>query len=313
MAGIWIYAEYLEQARELLTIGRTLASAMNIPISVFMGHEDPQAAEIIELGADEVLVLPPLPPELAPESYIPLIATEAKQADPDIILLPADTRGWDMAPRIAARLEAGLCTNCTDIRYEGGRVVMERSAYGGAAIQTVTFTSRPAMATVPPRQYPPAAAIGPRRGRIRELPPPPPSPVRIVKRHEITKEVQDITEAKVIVAAGRGVEKKEDLVLVRDLARALGGEMAATRPLTEELHWLPAELCIGLSGVSVRPDLYMAVGVSGQVQHMTGVRNAKVIGAINRDENAPIFGLADLGIVGDLYEVVPKLINALKR
>jgi len=129
----------------------------------------------------------------------------------------------------------------------------------------------------------------------------------------VQREARDVTQARVVVSAGRGFEKKEDLALARALADALGGELGATRPLTEELHWLPENLCIGLSGVQVKPDLFLAVGVSGQIQHVTGFRNAKVIAAVNKDEKAPIFEVSDLGIVGDLYEVVPRLLDAIRK
>ncbi len=127
------------------------------------------------------------------------------------------------------------------------------------------------------------------------------------------KEAKDISEARVVVCVGRGMEKKEDLALARQFAEVVGGSIGCTRPIAEELHWLPEELCIGLSGVQVKPDLYFGIGVSGQVQHVTGIRNAKVIAAINKDENAPIFKAADFGIVGDLYDVMPKLIAELKK
>jgi electron transfer flavoprotein alpha subunit len=137
--------------------------------------------------------------------------------------------------------------------------------------------------------------------------------VKVLEKKVKERESKDITEARVIVCAGRGIEKNEDLTLIRQLAHALGGEIACTRPIAEEYHWLAEELCIGLSGVQVKPDLYLGLGVSGQVQHLTGIRNAKVIAAVNKDENAPIFKAADFGIVGDLYDVVPKLITELKK
>jgi electron transfer flavoprotein alpha subunit len=127
------------------------------------------------------------------------------------------------------------------------------------------------------------------------------------------RESKDIAESRVLICVGRGVEKKEDVALARQLADVLNGEVACTRPIAEEYHWLAEELCIGLSGVQVKPDLYLGLGVSGQVQHLTGIRNAKVIAAVNKDENAPIFKAADFGIVGDLYDVVPKLITELKK
>jgi electron transfer flavoprotein alpha subunit len=126
------------------------------------------------------------------------------------------------------------------------------------------------------------------------------------------RQAVDITEAKIIVCVGRGVEKKEDVELARELAQVLGGEVACSRPVAEELRWLPEEVYLGISGKKVKPDLYVGVGVSGQIQHVTGIRDSKVIFAINKDENAPIFEAADYGIVGDLYQVVPKLIQELK-
>jgi electron transfer flavoprotein alpha subunit len=123
----------------------------------------------------------------------------------------------------------------------------------------------------------------------------------------------DITAARVIVCAGRGIEKQEDLAMVRELADTLGAEIACTRPISEEKHWMTEESCIGLSAKEVKPALYIGVGVSGQIQHVVGIREAGVICAINSDENAPIFEAADYGIIGDLYKVVPALIAALKK
>ena len=137
--------------------------------------------------------------------------------------------------------------------------------------------------------------------------------VKVLERKVKTREAKDINEARVVVSVGRGIEKKEDLAIARELADVLGGEIGCTRPISEEMHWLPEELCIGLSGVQIKPDLYVGLGISGQIQHVTGIRNARVICAINKDENAPIFGVADFGIVGDLYSVVPKLIQELKK
>jgi electron transfer flavoprotein alpha subunit len=196
---------------------------------------------------------------------------------------------------------------------ESKTLIMERLAYGGAAVQKVTCTTRPVMATIPPKTFEPAAPEEGRQGQIRELPASPPSTVHVLEIIRKERETKDITEARVVVSVGRGIDKKEDIDIVRQLADALGGEIACTRPISEELHWLPEELCIGLSGVQVKPDLYLGVGVSGQVQHVTGIRKAKVIAAVNKDENAPIFKVADFGIVGDLYDVVPKLIAELKK
>jgi electron transfer flavoprotein alpha subunit len=190
---------------------------------------------------------------------------------------------------------------------------MERLAYGGAAVQQVSCPTRPVMVTIPPRTFAPAPADQGRSGEIRKLPLPPSTPVRVIARKIKERSSQDITEAKTVICVGRGMEKEEDINIARQLAELVGGEIGCTRPISEELHWLPDDLCIGLSGVQVKPDLYVGLGVSGQIQHVTGIRGARVICAVNKDENAPIFQAADLGIAGDLYDVTPKLIEELKK
>ncbi len=315
MPGIWIYAENREQTLELLNIGRQLAAKMETTVSAMLAGNHDAAPDYIAHGADEVLLLPPLAADQSQDAYLPVIVDAAKEAAPDVFLLAATARGKELAARIATSLNTGLCSSCIAMNYdESGKILeLERIAYGGAAIQKVTCLTRPVMATIPPRTFEPATTEAGRDGHVRELPAPPPSRVRVVERKGRTRETRDITEARVVVSVGRGFEKPEDLALARQLADALGGEIGCTRPISEENHWLPEELCIGLSGIQVKPDLYVGLGVSGQIQHVTGIRNAKVIAAVNKDENAPIFGVADFGIVGDLYDAAPKLIRELKR
>ena len=315
MAGIWIIAETREQALELLGAGRSLAPDMGAALTAVVRKEAGPPEDYIARGADEVLLLPELPPEAPFGAHLPVIEQEVKTASPDLILFISSARGKELAARLAARLGAGLCSGCTALAFDktSGSIRMERLAYGGAAIQKLTAAVKPVVVTVPPRTFEPVQSLDGRQGKTRELPAPPPSAVRILEKKPKEKVAKDITEARVIVCAGRGFDRKEDLALARELADAMGGELGATRPLTEEMHWLPEDLCIGLSGVQVKPDLYVGLGVSGQIQHMTGVRNAKLVCAVNRDENAPIFALCDFGIVGSLYEVVPKLIAELKK
>ena len=314
MPGVWIFAERKDLAQELLTIGRELAALAGVKVTAIVPDQGDQEDIYIAGGADEVVLLSPLGEDMSLDSWIPVIAAEAKKADPDLILLAATARGKDFAARLAARLETGLCSNCIALSQgEGGTVVMERLAYGGAAVQQVSCATRPVMATIPPRTFAPSPADQGRAGEIRKLPAPPSSPVRILARKMKERTSQDITEAKVVICVGRGMEKQEDIDMARQLASLLGGEIGCTRPISEELHWLPDDLCIGLSGVQVKPDLYLCLGVSGQIQHATGIRGTRVICAVNKDENAPIFQAADLGIVGNLYDVTPKLIEALKK
>lgn len=315
MAGIWIYAENREQTLELLNIGGRLAAKMGTTLTALLADRRAAAPDYIAHGADEVLLLPPPAADQSHDACLPVIVDAARKADPDVFLVAATARGKELAARMATRLETGLCSSCIALEYDEDRnfLEMERLAYGGAALQKMTCSQRPVMATIPPRTFAPAAAQDGREGSIRELPAPPPSPLMVLERKARTREIKDIGAAKVVIAVGRGFEKLEDLALARQLADALGGEIGCTRPISEENHWLPEELCIGLSGIQVKPDLYLGLGVSGQIQHVTGIRNAKVIAAVNKDENAPIFGVADLGIVGDLYDVAPKLIEELKK
>lgn len=315
MAGVWVFGENRELTLELLNIGRVLAVDLGSTLSTFLVGEREQAKDSISHGADEILFLPTLQEGQSLDAFAHVIAEEAAKVDPDILLFAASMRGKDLAARVAAKLDAGLCGGCVAIRYEKASKTFEaeRLAYGGAAVQKVAFTRRPAMAAIPPRTFEPAKEEIGREGKVRELPAAPLSTARVVEKKAKERKTTNLPDARVVVCAGRGFDKKEDLDLVAHLAQALGGEVGCTRPISEELHWLPEELCIGLSGISVKPELYIGLGVSGQIQHMTGIRGAKVVVAINKDENAPIFGSSDLGIVGNLYEVVPKILEELQK
>ncbi len=317
MSGIWIIAENHGATLELLNIGRQLAEKMNTGISVFLPTVRERASEYLAFGAREVVILAPLLEDAPFDSFIPLIADEAKIKDPDLILISLTARGKDLAARIAARLDTGLCSGCIALRFDQQRkeLIMGRLVYGGRALQEVICCSRPAMATIAPRTFDKAAPLEKplEQGVIRELAPSPVSKVKVLKKKPNVQETRDIFEARVVVCIGRGVEKSEHISLARELAKALDGEIGCTRPISEELRWLPESLCIRLSGIKVKPDLYLSLGVSGQIQHVIGIRNAKVIAAVNKEENAPIFRVADLGIVADLYEIVPKIIAELKR
>jgi len=315
MAGVWIFAENRGQTLELLNIGRDLASKMGTKLAAFLWQDRELTEEYISHGTDEVLLLPSLSEDQPLDAYIPVIAEEAQKEDPDIFLVAATMRGKEMAARIATRLNTGLCSDCIalNLNDESKMLEMERLAFGGAAVQKVICLTRPVMATIPLRTFEPAIEQGEREGQLRELPSPPPSSVKVLERKPKEREAKDITEAGVVVCVGRGIEKEEDMALARELADVLGGEIGCTRPISEEMHWLPEELCIGLSGVHVKPELYIGLGVSGQVQHVTGIRDAKVICAINKDKNAPIFDAADYGVTGNLYDVVPKLIEEFKK
>jgi electron transfer flavoprotein alpha subunit len=315
MAAIWVYAEKRDQTLELLNAGSGPAHALDATLVAF-APDRVSAGDYLDHGADEVLLLPPLAAGQPIEAYVDVFVSAAREADPDVFLVGATPRGKEIAARVAVRLGTGLCGGCIGFEFdeERQRLVMERLLYGGAAVQKVVCMTRPQMATIPPRTFDRAPA-GKRTGQgtMRELTSLPVSGATVISQKPRTREAVDITEAKTVVCVGRGVEKEEDLRLARELAGVLGGEVGCTRPMAEELHWLPEEVYLGISGKKIKPDLYVGVGVSGQIQHVTGIRDSKVVVAVNRDENAPIFEAADYGIVGDLYQVVPELVAELKR
>ncbi|MCE5336169.1 MAG: electron transfer flavoprotein subunit alpha/FixB family protein [Desulfobacteraceae bacterium] len=313
MAGIWVFAESREHTRELLGAGRELADRMGTTLGVFAQGAS-ASKEYIACGADEVFVLPVLGEDEPLEACVPVLADAVSAGDPDVIFIGATARGKTIAARLASRLKTGLCSCCSGFVYdEGDKLLrMERMVYGGAGIQTVVCETRPQMATIAPRTFAPAPEQEGRSGKVSELPVVPESGVKVLDRLPRQRGAVDVTRAKAIVCVGRGVEKAEDITLARDLADVLGAEVACSRPIAEELQWLPEDVYLGISGKRVKPELYVGVGVSGQIQHVTGIRDSRVIFAINRDENAPIFEAADFGIVGDLYQVVPKLIDEFK-
>lgn len=315
MAGIWIITEKKEQALELLSIGRCLGNKMNVSVAVLAIRDIESRRDYAAHGAHEVMLAKPLAADQSVDALLPVIADEVKKHKPDAILFPATFRCRDMAARLAVRLKTGLVSNCIGLAYDDSihSIIMSRLAYGGAAIQKVISLTGPVIATIMPGTFVACKPDSSTEAAHRDLPASPSSALKICELKERLHTTKDITEARVVVAAGRGFEKKEDISLARQLADKLGGEVGCTRPISEENHWLPEELCIGLSGVQVKPDFYLGLGISGQVQHVTGIRSARVIAAINKDENAPIFSVADLGIVGNIYDVVPRLLQALAR
>ena len=318
MAETWIFAEDYEHSLELLQGAKELTAKTDAKIVLILppgDANDENANNCIACGADELLFLPPLAEDADFMAYVPLISAEALQEKPDVFLIGSSLRGKEMAARIAARLNTGLCSDCVSIKLDDNSqdLIMERLIFGGAAVQRISIPMRPQMATIPPRLFTAPEAQEGRTGKTRELPPAAPSRVKVLGKKTRTHETANLTEAKILLCVGRGVEKEEDLSLLRELADLLGAEIGCTRPISDELRWLPEECCIGLSGIQVKPELYIGIGVSGQIQHITGIRDARVICSINNDENAAIFAVSDYAIHGDLYKVLPLMIAELKK
>jgi len=314
MAGIWAWAETWELLQEVLRLGKSLGEQMGASLTAILSEQLVAAEGCFAQGADRVLRLPALPPELPMEAIVPVLAGQAQQDCPELVLIGSTQRGREIAARLAGQLQAGMVSDCIAVRFDRAQgLEMDRVMYGGRAVQTVRCLTRPQMATIPARAFPVSPPAAGSSGEIVDLPAPEAGKVAVVARKPKAAISGNLLEARTVVCVGRGLETEADLALARELAAVLGAEIACTRPVVEEYHWLPEHLCIGLSGQQVNPNLYLGVGVSGQVQHVVGIKDAEIICAINRDEQAPIFKVADYGVVGDFREVLPRLIEELKQ
>jgi electron transfer flavoprotein alpha subunit len=234
------------------------------------------------------------------------------QAGADIVLVGSTRYGRELAPRLAQKLAAGSVTDAIGLSVQDGRLVVERRALGGNTVSAEVITSPQQVIAVGPKLYDPEPG-GPGAGQVVEvelaLDPP---ATRLVERRPKEMGAVNVEEAEVLICVGRGLAEEGDLEMINKLADALGGAIGCTRPISHEYHWLSEDQMVGLSGKVSGPRLYIGLGLSGQIQHTVGILDSKVIVAINKDKNAPIFKMADYGIVGDLYQVVPRLIEQLE-
>ena len=305
---------------ELLGKARELADALNEKVyAMLLGHDlTTQAQECIAYGADTVLRVDA--PELATyvtEPYAQAIYQIIRDNKPSIVLIGATTIGRDLGPRLSARVETGLTADCTGLEISEERdLLMTRPAFGGNLIATIICKEhRPQMSTVRPGVMRMGQRDENRKGTIEDVKinfDKSKFRVRVLETVKQTKNLVDITEAHVLISGGRGVGNAEGFDMLRTMANTIGAEVSASRAMVDA-GVLGHERQVGQTGKTVRPDLYFAMGISGAIQHLAGMEESEYIIAINKDKFAPIFNVADLGIVGDVRKIVPLLTEKLKR
>lgn len=310
MAGIWIYSEEKQVADQLISIGRITADSLKEELNV-IALTDQDSETFIKEGADRVIQIKDALPW--PEDYAKTITAILKEQAPTAVLIGGTLRGKTAASYIAANLQTGLVNNAFSIEVKDGIIETKRVMYSGIAVCTEEL-SQGSIITIEPRTYDSAAADEKRQGTAEVYSAEQPdAAVSVGSIAPIVHQGGDITTADKLVCVGRGLGKQEDMKMAEELAEKLGAQIGCTRSVAEDYHWLSADKYIGLSGAKIKPQLYISMGVSGQVQHVAGMRDSKIIAAIDKNENAPIFEAADYGIVGDLYEIVPLLIKELEK
>jgi len=299
---------------ELASTARKLADQTGDEVSAILlgsGIEG-LAAELGKYGVDKVFVGDNAAMEpYVTEAHAAVVAKVVKENDPAILLLGASVQGKDLSSRVAAKLATGLATDCTDVKLDGGKFVAIRPLYAGKCFGEIVFESTPAMASLRPNVFP--AAENAKAGAVVKVD----AAVEAQKSKvlEVQKDTSgkvDLTEANVIVSGGRGMKGPEGYAILEELADVLKGTVGASRAAVDA-GWRPQKDQVGQTGKVVSPNLYIACGISGAIQHLAGMSSSKCIVAINKDAEAPIFTKADYGVIDDLFKVVPELTAVCKK
>ncbi|HID04722.1 MAG TPA: electron transfer flavoprotein subunit alpha/FixB family protein [Candidatus Caldiarchaeum subterraneum] len=317
MTTILTYSDTLQQAAEVLTLAKQLAPALNAEAyAIHIGELSQEAISFYgQAGAKKIYHIEDGQvskggPAVAAEA----LADTVSRVGAEVLLVAATRFGLETAPRVAQRLSTGYAAECFEVRVEEGSIVAYRGVLGGTYHAEVVMKKRPCVISVQTGRYQPSlsgAAETPQVEKI-EVSPSAPS-VELIEVQQSEAGEVELEKAELIVSVGRGFKKKEDLALAEELAKVVGAEIGCSRPIAGDLKWLPEERHIGLSGKRVRPKLYLALGISGQVQHLVGMRDSKTVIAINTDPNAPIMQESDYAVVGDLYKIIPLLTEKLKQ
>ena len=334
--GVYVFAQQVDNevsgiALELIGKGKDLAKDLDTDVTaVLIGSDVKGLVDVLaEYGADKVIVVDdPELKEYRTEPYAHALASVINEFKPDIMLVGATAIGRDLGPRVSARVHTGLTADCTQLdigdfpmvaipgkEQKHNQLLMTRPAFGGNTIATIACPDfRPQMATVRPGVMQKAERVAGAKAEVIEFNPgftPDNKYVEILEVVKAVSDVADIMDAKILVSGGRGVGSPENFKLLEDLADALGGTVSCSRAVVDS-GWKPRDLQVGQTGKTVRPQVYFAIGISGAIQHVAGMEESDIIVAINKDENAPIFDVADYGIVGDLNKIVPALTEQIK-
>ena len=303
-------------SREALGEATRLAASLGGPIvAVCCAAADPGLTALGDAGADQALLAQHEAfATYDGAGYAAAVAAAVQSVSAKVVLFPASAMGKDLAPRVAARLGVGLASDCTGLSAEGGKLIATRPVFAGKALQRIAFPKTPALASLRPKVFAPAAAAG-KTATVSTLAF---TWDAAAPRAKVTGTVGasgskvDLTEAEIVVSGGRGLKGPEHFALIEQLAEALGASVGASRAVVDA-GWRPHGEQVGQTGKTVNPKLYVAVGISGAIQHLAGMTSSRCIVAINKDPEAPIFKIADYGLVGDLFEVLPPLTEAIRK
>ena len=302
--------EALAEARRLAAeSGGAVAAALIGPAG------SGEAERLAQHGADVVFRVEGAPLEqYAPEAYAAAVTAAVGAGTPEVLFFAATAQGRDLAPRAAARLHAGLASDCVGFSWSGGGLVARRPVFAGKAFATVAFgKARPQIASIRPNTFMPLAPDPARAASVETVALGDVTPrARVVAFEASEGEVADLTEANVIVSGGRAMGGPDNFELLRKLCKVLGATLGASRAAVDA-GWIDHSHQVGQTGKVVNPTLYFAIGISGAIQHLAGMSSSRTIVAINKDKDAPIFKVADYGIVGDLFEVVPRLTEEVRK
>jgi len=323
--GVFVFIEQLDGkilgvGYELIGKGRELAKARDTQVTaVVLGHNvGALSKKLAQYGADRVVLVDDPALEIyMTEPYAKALSEVVQAYKPEIVLYGATAIGRDLAPRVSARVHTGLTADCTGLEIgEDGNMLMTRPAFGGNIMATILCQNhRPQMATVRPGVMQRISAVEGADCPVEECKVPNLADSVNVEILDIIKKVGerlDIMDAKVLVSGGRGMGCAENFAMLEELADALGGTVSSSRAAVDS-GWQPKDRQVGQTGKTVRPNLYIACGISGAIQHLAGMEESDLIIAINKDESAPIFETADFGVVGDACKIVPLFTDAVKR